>query len=613
MNDLFKSELLRFRLWAIAAALVHAAILGFLARMVDMAQQPLLVYQIFAMTYAVTGTLLGLYQMGSYRKPNQWLSLLHRPLHRLQIAGALGGAGAVLLCVAVALPIVLVALYQDTLTARVVDLRHWMLPIAGWLIALIGYAAGAYAMIGNRRHSFAVLVLPCLLLFAQASGVAMLALQLTLLAVLVGLVALVFRPDPVAAPRSFAATAATALPVQLGTYFLIWMLGYGMELFWTATGSHPLNMPTPPKGGTIEADRVDGRDMLLLGIAGSRDPEAALWREQIALSDVYTRYPLRNLPQRGEMTNLQPMEFTDGERNITWVFKHDSMRFVGYGTRDKRPRGELGVGEAQAGASLVQFPAPTLPFAANYLYNSRAAYQYDDGQGRIYERIRLPRGEVMASPPEPAGDNLLVLSDRAAYFYPGREAMNGLDLLQPLLRVPMPGDVGHLGRVDVIELLDGYLVSFTYTWGVWSSELQHPFQQVLRVDGNGRVREVARRDIHQDLPAAYTARIWWLSPLLRRLCLGAQGLYAAPDPLRAPPQPMPRGILWLALACCVVSLLGALWLSARLQVSPRNRWLWGAMCGVVGPPALVSLWLMVPRRDELPQLAEVIPPQPVAT
>src|SRR5690606_6130287 len=126
MSDLFKGELLRFRLWATAAAAINLVVLGFLSRMVDMAQQPIFVYQIFAAVYAVAGILLGLYQMGSYRKPNQWLNLLHRPLHRLRIAGALTGAGAFLLFVAVALPIALVALYQDTMTAPVVDLRHWL-------------------------------------------------------------------------------------------------------------------------------------------------------------------------------------------------------------------------------------------------------------------------------------------------------------------------------------------------------------------------------------------------------------------------------------------------------------------------------------------------------
>ena len=71
MIDLLKGELLRFRLWAGIAAFLNIAVLGFLSRMVDLAQQPLVVYQVFAAVYAVAGILLGLYQMGSYRKPNQ--------------------------------------------------------------------------------------------------------------------------------------------------------------------------------------------------------------------------------------------------------------------------------------------------------------------------------------------------------------------------------------------------------------------------------------------------------------------------------------------------------------------------------------------------------------
>ncbi len=598
MIDLFKGELLRFRLWATIAAFANVAVLGFMSRMVDLAQQPILVYQVFAAVYALAGAALGLYQMGSYRKPNHWLNLLHRPLHRLGIAGALTGAGALLLLIAVALPIALIALYQDMLTARVVDTRHWLLPVAGWLIAVSGYMAGAYAMVGYRRYSLAAFLLPALFMYAQASGVAMLGVQCVVIAFLAAMLAITFKPDSAAPPRNPLAVLTIALPVQLGAYFLMWMLGYGMELAWTATGTHPLNMPAPPKGGYVEADRAEGKDILLLGIEHTRDPEAMLWREQIALSDVYTFHPLRKLPRRGEMTNILPLEFTDGDRNITWVFAHDSMDFVGYGALDKRARGDLGMGEAQAA-----FPAPTMPFGVEYLYNAQAAYQYDDGQGRIYERIRLPRGEVMAIPPQSTGDNLLVLSDRAAYFYPGREAMNGLDLLQPLMRVPMPGQVGQLSRVDVIELLDGYLVSFTYTWGVWNGELQHPKQQVLRVDGAGHTQEVARRALGIDLPSLYSNRNTWLSPVLRAICLGAQNLFAARDPLRAKPEPVPAQVLWLAGVCCLLALLGAIWLSGRQAHSLRGRWAWVVLCGVVGLPALVSLWLLYPRREALPVTA----------
>ena len=602
MIDLFKGELLRFRLWALVAGLINLAVLAFLSRMVDLAQQPLQVYQAFGLAYAVVGALLGLYQMGSYRKPNQWLNLLHRPMHRLQIAGALTGAGAVVLLVAIALPIALVAIYQETLTPRVVDMRHWLLPIAGCLIAISGYLAGAYAMVGDRRYSFAGFLLPNLFMYSQASGVAMLGVQLVAIVFLAVLLAIAFKPDPTAASRNPLAVLAVALPVQVAAYFLVWMLGYGVEVGWTVSGTHPLNMPTPPKGGYIEADRAEGKDILLMGIADSRAPEAALWREQIALSDVYTRYPLRNLPERNTLTNPSPLEFSDGDNNTMLVFSHDRERFIRRGLLDNRPRGELGVGEAQAA-----FPAPTMPYGATYLFNARAAYQYESEQQRFFERIRLPEGEVMASPPEPAGDNILVLSDRAAYFYPGREAMNGLDLLTPLMRVPMPGHIGKLSRMDAIELLDGYLLSFTYTWGAWSGELQQPFQQVVRVDGAGKAHEVARRSIRIDLPSAYTNRNTWLSPVIRAICLGARDLFAANDPLTAKPERVPASVLTLAGVLCLLSLLAAIWVSGRQAHSPRGRWAWVVLCGVVGLPALVSLWLLYPRRETVPLPAPQAP------
>lgn len=593
MNLLFSAEFLRFRTWAIVAFVVHLVVLGFLSRIVDLAQQPKVVYQVFGMVYMVAGTLLGLYQMGSYRRAGHWLSLLHRPLRRHAIAFALCAAGGCVLLLAVALPVLLTAAYQEAFTARVVDLRHWLLPLASLLLALCGYLAGAYAMLAPRRYSVAVVVLPMLFLFARADGTMALALQLVVLAYLAVLVAIAFKPDLDQAPRHPGAVVATALPVQVGAYFLLWMLGIGYELAWTATGTHPLNRPDPPRGGYIEANRSEPGDRILAGIASSLDPDAPLWREQVALSDVYVLYPMRDLPRRNQLTNtMQPPEFDDPERSIRWVFSHDRMRFVGYGVLDRRARGELGAGIAQD-----SFPGPALPYGGNIVFTPSVAYQYDVEQQRLFPRVALPAGEVFASAPEAAGENLAVMSNRALYFYPGREATNTLDLLQPVLRVPLPGAVGQLASAEFVELLDGYLVSFTFTNGAWSGESE-PYQQVVRVDGDGRVEEVARRALAYDLPRAYTMRTWWLSPVLREFALGARELFATPNPLDDARIPLPpRHIVILAAVLCLLSLLAAIRVSARQAHAPLARWTWVLACGVIGLPALASLWLLYPVRE----------------
>ena len=441
-------------------------------------------------------------------------------------------------------------------------------------------------------------MLPTLFMFAQADGVAAIAVQLVVLLSLVVLVGIAFKPDLGELPRGFGPVVATALAVQVGAYFLLWMLGTGYELAWTAMGSHPLNGGTPTEGGYIATDRAEPRDRLLAAIAGSRHPDAALWREQVALSDVAVLYPMRDLPQRHQLTNtIQPPEFDDPERSIRWVFSHDRMRFVGYGVLDKQARGELGAGPAQG-----DFPGPALPYTDNIVFTPTVAYQYDAEQQRLFPRVALPAGEVFASPPGPAGENLAVMSNRALYFYPGREASNSLDPLQSLLRVPLPGAVGQLMSVDLIELLDGYLMSFTFTNGAWAGETI-PHQQVLRVDGEGQVETVARRALGFDLPRTYTMRTWWLSPVLREFCLAAQQLFATSNPLDdGDTPPPPRHIVILAGVLCLLSLLGAIWLTRRQAHTPLARWSWVLACAVIGLPALVSLWLIFPVREQVDDL-----------
>ncbi|HMB56456.1 MAG TPA: hypothetical protein VKM35_04540, partial [Arenimonas sp.] len=327
MRDLFKAEFLRFRTWAIVFAVVHLLVLGFMTRVVDLAQQPDLVYQVIGGVYVLTGLLLGMYQMGGYRRPNAWLNLLHRPLPHWQVAAALFAAGAVLLTIAIALPTLTIAIWQKTMTARVLDTRHLWLLLSALLIAWCGYLAGGYAMLGHKRYGASALVFLALLMASNAVGLGAIVLQLLVLAWLAIMIVSAFKPDLSSPPQNVVGIVATALPLQMAGWMLFMLICFGAELVWIMQGTHPNNLPTPIPGSAKEADNAEPKDLIIAGLRNSRAADAPLWREQAAISDVFQMATnVRWNPVRNELTNKDPMEFDDDTRRIRWVFSHDSMR-----------------------------------------------------------------------------------------------------------------------------------------------------------------------------------------------------------------------------------------------------------------------------------------------
>lgn len=600
MLDLFKAECARFRAWAIAFAVLHLLVLGFMTRMVDLAQQPLLVYRVIGGIHVLTGILFGLYQMGSYRRPNTWLNLLHRPLPHRQVAFALMGAAAALLMLAIAAPIAATALWQETMTARVVDLRHWLLPLSALLLAACGYLAGAYCMLGNRRYAVSGLVFLVLIAGAQSGGWAAIAVQSLAMVWLSSLVLIAFKPDLSAAPRRWLAVVVTALPLQMGIYYLLILFGFGVELLWIIQGTHP-NNSAPPHGGYVEAIKAEGRDLMRDGLAASSAADAPLWGEQVALSEVFgVGRTFDNLPVRGELTNIAPMEFDDDERRVRWVFSHDSMRFEGYGLADGRAAGVLGVGAEAAGFATPPLPTGAMPGSSDsVLIGSGTLYQYDSESMQVQPRIVLPAGEAFAAKPNSIGESMAVLSNRALYFFDGRGVVEHRELLTPRLRAPLSGSSGNLSRVDLIELVDGYLISFTFASTAHNGKAD-PYQDLLHVHDDGRIEPVGHRALGADYPDWHRYQLWWLSPFLHEVHDGAAQLFADPSPLLARTlPPVPRAIWWLALTLLMLSMLLAFWRSGRQGLRKRERILWTLAGAVIGIPALASLWLLYPSRNRL--------------
>lgn len=595
MGDIFKAELLRFRWWAAGCVALQLVVLGFLTRVVDLAQQPVFVYQMFGGVYAAAGLLLGLYQMGGYRRPNTWLNLLHRPLAHWRIATALFGAGAVLLAIAILLPLLAIAGWQEGMTARVVDMRHVLLIVSAWLISLCGYLAGGYLMLSDKRVGFSALIFLMWIVLAQATGLGAIAVQSISIAWLAAMVLVAFKPDLGTPQRDAPRTLVIAAPMAMTMWFAFVLLGFGVEFLWIAQGSHPNNVAVPLADGEKEAEVLEGKDLIVKGLRDSRDPEAALWREQAQISEIFELGPaLRSMPARHQLTNLAPMEFDDAENRVRWVFSHDTMRFEGYSLVDRRPAGSLGV------AGDAPFPAPVLPGPEGVLFDRTTVYQYDSDAKLLLPRARLPEGEGITGYGR-AGDDVALLSGRALYFYDGREIESSDGLLRPRQRVPLPGRVGDLQRVDVMELLDGWLVSFSFMRSSYNAEGTLPYQQVVRVFEDGRAETVARRDMARDYVDAWRYQNWFPSPVLYAVNKAAQNAFAGDmHPLQMSTPPVPRAIQMIAGALMLLAALGAVWRVRRTDLSTPARIAWIAACALLGLPGLLALWLMIPERETVP-------------
>lgn len=600
--DYFKAELLRFRGWALAFFAVHLAVLAFLGRVVDLAQQPLFIYQAFAGVFLACGILLGAYQMGNYRKPNAWLNLLHRPIPQHRLALALMAAAAALLACGVLAPLLLAATWQELMTPRVLDLRHLGLALSGWLLAVCGYLMGAFALLANRRYAVAGLVFLALFGNLAVHGIGALAVQLCAVGLLSAMVLASFKPDLATPPRSVLATVVVGAPLAMAMWFAMVLGAFGFELLWIMQGSHPNNPPVLIPGSAKEADNAEGRDLLIAGLRESTVLDAGLWREQVAISDIHRTGPgLGNLPVRHQLTNPAPLEFDDKRRKVRWVFSHDDLRFHGYALADQRPTGVLGVGEDE------RFRHPPLPLGDDLLVARDAVYQFDEDAARVLLRARAPQGEEIIGLDE-AGDRIVLLTPRGLYLYDARDFDTSDDELTPRLRVPIPDAVGRLARVDLMELIDGVLVSFTYTRNVYRGEGQ-PYQVLLRVDGQGRRMPVARRVLVSGYGPIYTNSSWWFSPVLwtvqNRITRWTRA-YRSDFDVVLPPRPVAAravaaGLLLLAFAL-------AAWRVRRTSMSPPARVAWVLVCGAVGLPALMALYLLYSPRERLDDLPHTLAP-----
>ncbi len=590
MLSLFRAEVARFRWPAIGIAIVYFGTLLFFDRVTDLLQQPKFSFEFAGGVNALIGIALGLFQAGSTTKPSPWMMLVHRPIAPGRIALALVGGAMAVLAIALVTPAAGLVVAHG-LMGEVVDARHWGLPVAGWLLGLIGYLAGVIVVIAPRRYGWLALFPAALPALAAATGGGALLFQALVALALGAVVLILFQPDREAPPRSLAASGWMAAMVAFGAYAVLTVIGdIAFQTAWIVTGTHPLNSK-PPVGGVIEATRADGDALIDQGLAMSRDPQALLWREQAKLSEIVTLQPAyEEMPTRGELTNIAPMQLEDKENGVRWTFSHDDMRFHGRRIDDRLHVGTMGIGETG-----TPFPAPPLAGEDGLVMSAESIDRFDAIDRRIYRRAHLPQGESIAAPPAPAGEAIALLSDHALRLYDARVVEEGDRLHPAYATIPLPAPVGSLMRIDRMELMDGDLLSFTYGREM-VSDPGIGWQQIYVRDGQGRLREVARRTLRPDFPTAARYAKYWVSPAIKR----AQGLVLGSFAGRAPlkdkaPDQVPWSMKLLA-GLLMVGAAGAVALIARRRgFAPARLAGWSLAALLIGMPMAIAFWLIRPR------------------
>lgn len=598
MSLLMRCEWRRFSRLTLVVGTVHLAALFLLGRVSDplrwSAEDQLAILVVFMLLGGTLATI----QVGAYRRPSQWLWLIHRPLEPRTIFADLSGSALAILGAATAAPAFIWLMATDVFTARVVDVRDYLSVVHLLGFAWMAWAIAALTLLSRSRWMVISLTLPLVIVLQMASVWWLLIPVIAGAGWLYAIARETIRANRQAPLTRNWAVLLTALPVQLGLFLLIFHVGKGSVEAIQYFAKPPVAGDIVTEADQAATQRLPREGLIAQGLVNSAETLAPSWRSQLPLlpslfmSPVLERFPLRH-----QFGNTVPA-WWDAKHGTEWTFSHDAMRFIGRDPRSGHARGAWGPGGAGGGADR---PFDNIPLEG---LTRDTLYYVDSERQRQYEQLRLPNGEWFVARPNQELGRVWVMSNRSLRVYhPADPEQPPYAPLRADWELSYPEDAARLTQVDVAQLLDGWLVSFFYFDP--HDRVYSPWQQVVHVAPDGVSRVVGeRRGIH-DLrihigvggSALLPTEAWWLSPALHVLASAADR--ALDTGLTRPPafEPLPRAPeLWIvALALSAFSLvLGALWLR-RCHVQPARKRLWLALCALIGVPALLSLPMFEPR------------------
>jgi len=616
MWHLMKSELIRFRSLALGFAIFHFLALRALALFANVFLPSLARILPGLLLYSLCGLILGLYQLGSYRKINQWTHLIHRPLPPWRIFVALGGAATLQLAVVIALPWLLNAALTDGASGQTVDVRHYLMGLYLFGLALSFYLVGCYVALSKSRAALLALALPMFFISWHTVGPWVFAVQWLVIAFLGYLAYSTFKPDLSTHLSKPLPLAASAIAFEI--IFLLILAGAGGMAYQTGLithlhgpkgfAVHAWNDYFPP--GTFEHAlylTAHPEKLLAHGLAELDSERGRFLRRQLQLAET-TSVPLdlKRYPQPVRHQLLfadRHLVLNDAENEIRWTFNHDRMLFEGQDDSG-RPAGWLGSDGPVAAERFVEVPQV---FDERLLVAGREIYEHSPKERELRLRFELPVGERLLSPLARKGALSTVVSSRALYFLEPDAVEDPLSHLHPAAVVPLPGEARTLQGVGIAELIDGYLVTFLFG-RVDSVGYARSRQVVVELGVGGEQETVAERELTAGLPELYRYRAYIASPLVQHLY---DLLWAAAAPRRSDrvglaeivSRSIPAPVLMAAIGIALLSAALTGWIARRRRLTATACRAWTVAVFLTGLPGLLSFLFLTPRRERMLEVA----------
>lgn len=606
MWNLIKCECLRFRKWALGLTALHLLLLGYLT--IGGALQPSdpgIAYSA-AILYALVGLSFGLVQIAGYRRPSQWVFLMHRPLAPARIWLSLVAAALLLIAIAIVAPLYLVLLGVDLGSAQDFDLRFYLLPPYLSGLVLCCYLCGTFILLSSSRAALAILALPALFMTRDV-GLWIFLPQVAVIGLLFWLNCCAFKPDRQAHPKSPTTLVPTALAIQWGLYCVLYIaISFGYQFGLMAIRQHPNYNPAPDTPKAISAMNDAAAIQYAFG-----DNSTSVLKKELAIAEVHRAYP-----QWNHFPFNQQLPFADANRflfdeadNIQWQFNHDRMLFKGLNIRSGADAGWMG-------RSGTVYPYPDGLATGEYfreipqivddaiLVTPGEIYRADFDNQRLELRHKLESNERYRSGIQVQGKMAVAFSDRNLYFFDPFDVQHGHGLLQADAIVPLPQTDVNFRWVYTAELADAFALTFVY--GNYGREGWDPTQSVYLISGLLPLGEEFSasnvRKLNQIYPLWFSYKQYLISPFFAYLNKATR---SAIEPhsensvtvAELLTRPLPKEISTALLALALLCALATAVLSRRSQLSAHGRTAWIICNAATGLPGLLGFLFLTDRRQ----------------